>query len=546
MKKTILVLNFELFGMKILLYCLITLLLLLPCLGFKNSEKPTKLQYKNATSLNAIDHENYNPINYGAVGDYYLANGAVNPAPTDDTVAVQAAIDATRGNGCITITKAFYCTRRLNVSGILGIKSPLVPALYNKSKLGIKRPYAIINKTTDLFRVNPLNAQSGIHMQGVTFIGNGSNKMFDTSKQVPIHDYFNVQASGCDFKKFGKNAIDGSLGSWLWKFDNCGFEGDTAVYLYQPHGAVIEKCGFNFRNRRDLYAHGGVSFVFRDNACDFDVAYKEVGLEFSLMQSALIEGNYAEEYHSSGKPLVNGGDGTYVNIFTLGHYVKNNVPVVRNNYYSARDVQRLFTIKRNSAEENFYSTSSIKIYENSVNGLAGYYIYHDHSGDPAKTLTIPKPLIQTGQAKDYKIGDPNGSLRFSGPDAISILRYIYKSPTHNGVLSTASPKILRNDKNYTLRPNGLALSQSGATIELSFAWDSTVNVDFYVEITGSGANRFKKRAYRQTGKQGGGYFSHTIAVGKGSIIQIRLVNISGNGTVCDNFETDVTIKGINR
>jgi len=120
-----------------------------------------------------------NPLDMGAAGDYFLANGNVNPSPTDDTAALQAAIDATHGNGVVYITKAFYCTKTLQVSGILGIKSPLVPALYCKSKLGRARPFAVVNKACDLFRVNPDDAQSGIHMQGVTFIGNGSNKMLN-------------------------------------------------------------------------------------------------------------------------------------------------------------------------------------------------------------------------------------------------------------------------------------------------------------------------------------------------------------------------------
>ena len=45
-------------------------------------------------TFSLIDGAPINVLDYGAVPDYYLANGSVNPSATDNTAAIQAAIDA--------------------------------------------------------------------------------------------------------------------------------------------------------------------------------------------------------------------------------------------------------------------------------------------------------------------------------------------------------------------------------------------------------------------------------------------------------------------
>jgi hypothetical protein len=49
-----------------------------------------------------------NVKDFGAVGNYYLPNGSVNPNPTDDAPAIQAAINATGESGLIYFPKGTY------------------------------------------------------------------------------------------------------------------------------------------------------------------------------------------------------------------------------------------------------------------------------------------------------------------------------------------------------------------------------------------------------------------------------------------------------
>jgi hypothetical protein len=422
----------------------------------------------------------------------------------------------------------------------------LVPALYNKASLGRNRPYAIVNTTTNLFRTNPLNAQSGIHMRGVTFIGSGTNKMFDVTGQTPLTDYFNVTASGCAFKNFGDRAIDGSLGSWLWKFDNCEFHAQDylAVYLYQPHGAVIEQCGFWYRNKQDLKTvGGGASFKFINNAHDFDVGYKEIGLEFDSPLNLICTGNYSEEYEY-GAPLVNDGRGTDVVVITVDHYSPNTVQQISNNYYAASHVQRLFTVKRDSAEQGFHTKCQLKIGDNTVNGLAGDYLYHDHTG--AGTLTMPRPALQAAQTTAYTISDTNGSLRFTGPNALSVLRYAVTSPANNAqVAAVGELTTIRNDKNFSQQADGWTVT-GAADITITFSWASAEDVDFFVNISSTGTGNFSTVPLRQTGKKGGGTFRYTVDHGLAPYVKAQLTNVTGSSAVCDSMEVNIAIKSLER
>lgn len=437
----------------------------------------------------------FTPEMFGAKGDYYNDDGSVNSSPTDDTLALQAAIDATRGNGAVLLSRFYLTTLQLLNPGVITLKSPLSPTLYAKSSDGIERPFGIINKTTHIFVTDPNNSQSAYQFTGLTFIGDGTSdqphnattNLFDTSGQTTTADYFNFHAEGCDFYGFDI-AIDGSLGSWLWKIKNCGIAGRLGMHLTQPHGAIIEGCGFNWRNNQDLYAYGGVALSFINNAHDFDVNTKEKGLVFDTPQGMEYAGNYAEQYDYLGVPenYSNGGRGTDVVTFIINHYTPNNIPIMRNNYYAAGLVQRLITLKRDSSSEGFHTETDLRIYENTVNGLGGDYIYHDDSTTTG-SLTMPKPIINT-QHTSYTIADPSGTLKFYGSNAKYIVKSSYTSPSGTITVEPddgVNSEVLRDDKLVTVETDGrIGLATNvDAFIEVTYKWESATSADFYIQVS---------------------------------------------------------------
>lgn len=140
-------------------------------------------------------------MDFGAVGDYYLSDGSVNPTPTDNTAAIQAAVNASGGRISFGSTGAFY------VSGVIGLPTNAVTGsswmqiVGNGATIAVDSAEAIFTSQASLAYPNSTSNlyTSKIRVQGLNFVGAGATSVVFNGDRL-----YNLHIVNNNFKSISK------------------------------------------------------------------------------------------------------------------------------------------------------------------------------------------------------------------------------------------------------------------------------------------------------------------------------------------------------
>lgn len=272
--------------------------------------------YSNINSENNI----FNVLNYGAIGD----------GVTDDTLAIQAAIDAvpSNGGGIVLLPGKFKITSTISISGkpgliVRGSKIPVVPGSLSTGYPGSIIWGGALNGTMITLE-NPVQlALENIELRGS---GNGPSG-------AAIGLYITQQNTGwgvCDFKNIGidwctqtpvviEGLVDGGRNFWhrcsFWNRHNTtGSANYDSIILYRNCSNVVDhwqKCEFIYDDglgnkpsgSYSIYVSGGSPDIFMTDCYTRShmgiVAHPGSAPYFTLLQ------HYSEDTNFLTLPSIN-------------------------------------------------------------------------------------------------------------------------------------------------------------------------------------------------------------------------------------------------
>lgn len=498
---------------------------------------------------------------WGFVDDYYQANGiSKNATPADNSVVFQEMVDAGVGYCAAVVDGAYAFQTTILNPGILHLKSPEVVTDYVDAFSQKNRTFVLSNSTAEMFDTDPDHGQSAFNVQGFDMDFGASGSFHKVSDKTAIIDYVNIHMRGC--RTFGGtgNAIDGTLGSFLWVIEDniFGSQGyhDVALRLHQPHGAIISGNQFSFRNVRDVVSTGGgVATYYANNSNDADVEYKICCLDIENFQSWEIRGNYCETYNYTPETavLVNSGRGPEWLRFSVSHSNPDHIPVVDNNYLNMTHSDRVIVIRRVAAEENLNSKATPVIGPNNTFHnlkVGAATLYHEQTG--TGTLTIPRPQVDTLNSV-RKIEDPNSTLFVYGHGARYVAQGTYTNFVGNGYIDwsdVAAMVRLRNDRIAYLdgAPNYRLRTATGR-YRFTFHWHWTSAValgDWNMRIYESApSSKFSTRQILQTGTSGYGTEVYEVCLGQLAYFAVRPAKTTLAATpICDTLNVRVVLESL--
>jgi hypothetical protein len=147
------------------------------------------------------------PVNvkdFGAVGDYFLPNGSLNPSPTNDTAAVQAAINYALANRLgVEVSGICYLTASINIDRLVDTDSAQewfrVGSISNGG-FGINTAIPMFSTTL----VNPSGANLPVtqltSFEGLSFIAQGLGKT-STGYVLDGNKFLRTQFVSCSFNQ---------------------------------------------------------------------------------------------------------------------------------------------------------------------------------------------------------------------------------------------------------------------------------------------------------------------------------------------------------
>lgn len=251
-----------------------------------------------------------NVSEFGAVGDYYLPDGRVNPTPTDDTQAIKNTLNAHKR--VEFSDKAYYVTDTLILNGHV-LKGNFIGDTFS-------------NKTKIVFNNLPLDATTALRVESSSQI---DNILFEhapwTENTHALNglDYVNRKliANNCGFNAFPGHGV------MLHRLQDFP---DKA-----PYGTTFNNCNFDYNKKHGLFIANGANAVFvnnpqaRWNGTDL---YKQSptqenvydGINYNGKVSTLLPGF---NFEPSGCVLI-GGDISYNSRFGVNYeYANDNIMV---------------------------------------------------------------------------------------------------------------------------------------------------------------------------------------------------------------------------
>lgn len=501
---------------------------------------------------------------FGAVPDLFLADGrTLNPSPTDSTVALQKAINATNGHGTIQLTGAYLATATLNNGGILTIlgddtygRGFQVTGMTNKKfQLGIK--------STAAHMFNHTYPRAAFRLYGAFFRGNGvlnansitstgTNNMFNVEGKVWETDYYELIMHGCIVDLFGDMAIDGSLGSWNWEITNNSIHSinGLAMYMKDPNMSRVDYNSFGYNNKADLKVMQGTAFSHRHNQHDFHSDVKEYCCWFKLSNNFVSELNYLEQ--SGGTGGSNGGKNTFPYILEIDHFEGQKMRAIRNNFCqmgsTGGGLARFITIRK-SDNQDYASVGYVDIKGNGLAPVPPYFIYYEPPVGSVQALSLNgvsslNNLSTLVSGTTGKIYDGGGLLLLKGEGLESHYITELTSPVNNTIISPSNCTTpISNAFNYSVLNNHWLLPLTlGGEICIVFQWTSAVAANFTVNFSMLGNVFATTEVKTCTGTSGGGTFSVSCSKNGNKNMELGITLKGGAGPLCDSFKMQVIVK----
>ena len=280
---------------------------------------------------------------FGAVGDYFLADGSVNPSPTDDTAAMQAAVDYCIANEKnLIVSGSLYLTASINIDRAIGgtyyLTNFRITGVDSNSGFGVNTAIVMFSATSfaGTSAVSDAVTFDTIHFEVASAA---------TAAYVVDGAYIRMQFQSCRFMRIkGMSAL--SCNTFSHYFDSCHMYGWTGIF-YKHSYTSSNDISFS-----GCYVNSGVDFVdighaqgfrFTDNAIE---ACTGTPVSLKGTRGAEVTGNYFEanslttgSYYvdfqgSGGLPIA--GAVASGNLFYLSTAQTNDANFYAMNWYGAQ------------------------------------------------------------------------------------------------------------------------------------------------------------------------------------------------------------------
>jgi hypothetical protein len=238
-----------------------------------------------------------NVKDFGAKGDYYLTDGSVNPNATDDTAAIQAALDAQYVNRAEIYFPAggYKTTKPLHMWSSYYAAAPISPTITGDGK-GVTK----IIKTTQ----TKSTLVNHTHVDAILIIANEWSKK---GNPITVHTNgeqtccFKVRVRGMDFESENKSTSRVDSAIWSYGLYFCEFENVGCTWTNNGMYVQYWNCGNRYyrmemERLRTAYAFGNTVFGsvttlnFEDCHCNgVDVLCYDI-LGGAILKNCAIDG----------------------------------------------------------------------------------------------------------------------------------------------------------------------------------------------------------------------------------------------------------------
>jgi hypothetical protein len=218
---------------------------------------------------------------FGAVGDYYLADGSINPSPTNNTPFIQAAIDAVSAGATLEfdIGRGYYlqsglsCNKWLTLCG-RGMSN----SVYTSAVLVCAAGITGLSVNTETFAMNKVSlictSSANVNSVGLNI------KQIAGATIRPIYD---IRFTEVWFSNFGKVAMNCPTSMYGGILDKCTFEGNAKALSINYDEVVSVDSATSFNKI--------VNSVFFNNAIDIEIKSSAASLGASTNFANIIANN---------------------------------------------------------------------------------------------------------------------------------------------------------------------------------------------------------------------------------------------------------------